>query len=154
MIIVSPIFIFGTVGVQFIFGFHGVLLEFDYEDLARYRVVTRVRVERGGTAGVLDRRAGDRRGKERGTLAYVWAKKHTRTRPVDAEDTSGARDRAKGARIYVYLRMYADYISGYNRSGRRNRCRCLFTSALRGYDEGTAGSTRAFLEVARASRNL
>ena len=61
---------------------------------------------------------------------------------------------SKGTRIYVYLRMYADYPGGYNRSGWRNRCRCLFANALRGNDGGTAGSTRAFLEAARASRNL
>ena len=55
-------------------------------------------------------------------------------------------------RIHIYIRINTEYASGYNRSGRRNRCRCLFVFALRGYDGGTAGSTRAFLEAARASR--
>ena len=66
------------------------------------RVTTRVRGERGGTTGVLDRRAGIRRVKEGGTLACIWAEKHTGTRPVNAEDTSGARDRAKGHE-YMYI---------------------------------------------------
>ena len=72
--------------------------------------------------------------RERERLAYVWAKKRT------------------GTQTHIYIRINTEYASGYNRSGRRNRCRCLFVFALRGYDGGTAGSTRAFLEAARASR--
>ena len=40
--------------------------------------------------------------RERETLAYVWAKKHTGNRPVNAEDTSRACDRAKGHE-YMYI---------------------------------------------------
>ena len=72
----------------------------------RCRVTTRVRGERGRTTGVLNRRAGDRRGKERERPAYVWAKKHTGTRPVNAEDTSGARDRAKDTNICIFKNKY------------------------------------------------
>ena len=43
--------------------------------------------------------------RERGTLTHVWTKKHTGKRPVNAEDTSGARDKAK-EHEYMYINEY------------------------------------------------
>ena len=48
--------------------------------------------KRGGTTGVLDRRAGDRRGKERERDPRRYEQGITGTRPVNTEDTNGARD--------------------------------------------------------------
>ena len=62
-----------------------------------------MRGERGGTTGVSDRRVGEKR--ERETLTHVWTKKHTGKRPDNAEDTSGARDRAK-EHEYMYINEY------------------------------------------------
>ena len=73
---------------------------------ARCRVTMRVRGERGGTTGVLNQRAGDRRGEERDRPAYVWAKKRAGTRPVNIEDTSGARDGAKDTNICIFTNKY------------------------------------------------
>ena len=44
--------------------------------------------------------------RERETLAYVWAKKRTGTRLVNAESTSGARDRAKDMNICIFMNKY------------------------------------------------
>ena len=57
--------------------------------------------KRGGTTGVLDRRAGDRRGKRKRRSLTYEQRKRTETRPVNAEDTNGYRDRE--TRMYVYL---------------------------------------------------
>ena len=43
---------------------------------------------------------------ERERFAYVRAKKHTGTRPVNAEDTTGARDRAKDTNICIFKNKY------------------------------------------------
>ena len=92
--------------------------------------------------------------RERERDARLRMGKETHRNGPSMQKTQVESETEQGARIYIYLRVYVDYTSGYNRSGRRNRCRCLFANALRGYDGGTAGSTRAFLEAARASQNL
>ena len=53
----------------------------------------------------MDRRAGERKGRERETPTHVWTKKHTGKRPVNAEDISGAGDRAK-EHEYMYIDGY------------------------------------------------
>ena len=109
--------------------------------------------KRGGTTAVLDRRAGDRRGKrEREPRTYEQG--NTGTRPVDTEDTNGARDSKRHEYVYISANDKQT-----NRIGDRlqpirpaNRCRCLIVYARKRYNGGAAGSTRVFLEATRASR--
>ena len=118
----------------------------------RCRVATRVRGERGGTIGVLDRRAGEKKGKsERDAHARMHKGAHGKA-ARQRRRHKWSRRQSKRTRVYVYEYGYADEPNGYNRSGRRNRCRCLYTYAHRGHDGGTVGSTRAFHGAARASR--
>ena len=70
--------------------------------------------KRGGTTGVLNQRADDRRGKERDPRTYD--QRNTGTRPVDTEDANGARD-SKDTNMYMYKRMtnrQTEYANGYN----------------------------------------
>ena len=61
-----------------------------------------MRGERGGTIGVLDRRAGEREG-GRETLTHVWAKKHTGKRPVNAETQVEPETEQKNTSICILM---------------------------------------------------
>ena len=57
--------------------------------------------KRGGTTGVLGRRASDRRGKRKRCSLTYERRERTETWPVNAEDTNGHRDRE--TRMYIYI---------------------------------------------------
>ena len=85
---------------------------------------------------------------ERERDSRTYGQRNTQEHGPSTRKTQVEPETEQRTRIYIYLRINIEYASGYNRSGRRNRCRCLFAYALRGYSGGTAGSTRAFLEAA------
>ena len=67
----------------------------DYEEYTRMYGVALLRAcveKRSGTTGVLDQRAGDRRGNEREGEPRMYEQGNIGTQPVNTEDTNGARD--------------------------------------------------------------
>ena len=80
-------------------------------------------------------------------------KKHTGKRPDDAEDTSGAKDGAKRTRVCILMNK-SRLITRLQPIRLAKQMSMPVRLRTRGYDGGTARSTRAFLEVARASRNM
>ena len=73
-----------------------------YNDVALLRACVENEAGPSGSWTEEQVRKGER---ERETLTHVWTKKHTGKRAVYAEDTSGARDRAK-EHEYMYINEY------------------------------------------------
>ena len=111
--------------------FKNIESHYSLSHVSRCHVVTRVRGERGGTTGVLDRGIGEKRERERRTHTRMDKEAHGDAARQHRRHELSRRESIR-TQVYVYKYMYAENSNGYNRSGRRDGCRRLITRAHRG----------------------